>query len=136
MRFCHAVAALFAAAIAGSLTRAGDDPPRPDVVVLTGADGKETRLTDSKLTTGTRRLRWLADPKASTADAKLGPLAMEVREPNSTTLAKGVITLVPIASIESVTYDYDKLSASVRVKGIKDPLLGTLQYARINTLGI
>ena len=35
-------------------------------VVLTDVDGKETRLAGAKLTAGTRRLGWLADPKGAT----------------------------------------------------------------------
>jgi hypothetical protein len=134
---------VLAAALAGSFTRAQDDPPpkekpkaKTDEVVLTDVDGKETRLSGAKLTTGTRRLAWLADPKAATPDEKLGPQAIEVREPNSTTLARGVLTLVPVASVESVKYDYEKLTAYVSVKGVKEPVLGTLQYRGINTLGI
>jgi hypothetical protein len=126
------------AALAGSFAPAQDDPPpsQKGEVILTDVDGKETRLSGVKFTTGTRRLAWLADPKAATPGEKLGPLALEVREPNSTTLARGVLTLIPAASVESVKYDYEKLTSSVSVKGVKDPVPGTLQYARINTLGI
>jgi hypothetical protein len=129
------------AALASSFTPAQDDPPpkekpKAGEVVLTDTDGKETRLSDVKLTTGTRRLVWLADPKGTTPDEKLGPLALEVREPNSTTLARGVLTLIPVASVESVKYDYEKLTSYVSVKGVKEPILGTLQYRGINTLGV
>jgi hypothetical protein len=130
---------VFAAVLAGSFTRATEDPPAKAgaaEVVLTDVDGKETRLTNVKFGTGTRRLGWLADPAGATPDAKLGPQALEVREPNSTTLARGVITLVPVASVESLKYDYEKLTVYVGVKGVKDPLLGTLQYRAINTVGI
>ena len=139
MRRAFGVAGVvFAAALAGAFTHAADDPPPPKSgeVVLTDVDGKETRLAGVKLSAGTRRLGWLADPTATTPDAKLGPQAIEVREPNSTTFAKGVITLVPAASLESAKYDYEKLTVSLTVKGLKDPLLGTLQYKGINTLGV
>ena len=46
--------------------------------------------------------------EGTTDDAKKGPLALEFREPNSTTLVKGVITLVPVASIESLVFDHAK----------------------------
>ncbi|MBA4066178.1 MAG: hypothetical protein C0501_21180 [Isosphaera sp.] len=107
-----------------------------DEVVVVDVDGKETKLTGAKFGAGTRRLAWLADPKGATPDAKLGPLAVEVREPNSTTFAKGVVTLVPVAHLEAVRYDYEKLSAAFTVKGVKDPLSGTLQYKGINTIGV
>jgi hypothetical protein len=138
MRRAFGVAGVvFAAALAGSFTRAADDPPaKGGEVVLTDVDGKETKLSGARLTAGTRRIGWLADPAGTTPDAKLGPQALDVREPNSTTLARGVLTLVPVASIESVKYDYEKLTAYISVKGVKDPLLGTLQYARINTVGV
>lgn len=117
-----------------------DEPKEPKAkageVVVTDVDGKETRVAGAKLTLGTRRLGWLGDPKGTTPDEKSGPLAVEVREPNSTTFAKGVITLVPATSVEAVKYDYEKLSVSLSVKGIKDPLTGTLQYKGINNLGL
>lgn len=132
---CRAWCGILVALAAGAFGTAADEPKAGEVVV-TDVDGKETRLTGAKLTTGTRRLGWLADPKGATPDEKLGPLAVEVREPNSTTFAKGIITLVPAASLESARYDYEKLSVSLSVKGIKDPLTGTLQYKGINTIGV
>lgn len=109
---------------------------RADDVVITDVDGKETKLTGAKFGAGTRRLTWLADPAGATPDAKLGPVAVEVREPNSTTFAKGVVTLVPLVHLEAVRFDYEKLSAAFQVKGLKDPLSGTLQYKGINTLSV
>jgi len=133
-RTFSALAVVLAAALAGPLPADDDKPadkPAPGEVALTDVDGKQTRVAGARLTTGTRRLGWLAD-----GDAKLGPQYIEVREPNSTTLAKGVLTFVPVASVESVTYDYEKLTAYVAVKGVKEPLAGTLQYRGINTLGV
>lgn len=130
----RAFAAVWVVVVAG-LTGAfapADDPPAkagPGEVVLTDLDGKEHKLTGVKLTTGTRRLAWLGD-------AKSAPVAIELREPNSTTYAKGVLTLVPATSLESVKYDYEKQLATLTVKGLKDPLTGTLEYAKINTIGI
>jgi hypothetical protein len=125
-------------ALAVALAAVADDEPGKPAgeVVVTDVDGKETKLTGVRLTSGTRRLGWLGDPKATNPDARLGPQAVEVREPNSTTFARGVITLIPVASLESAKYDYEKLSVSISVKGLKDPVQGTLQYRGINTLGI
>jgi hypothetical protein len=111
-----------------------DDQPAGEATA-TDVDGKEHKLTAVKFTTGTRRLAWLADPNGTTEDAKKGPQALEVREPNSTTFTKGVITLVPVSSLESAKYDYEKQSVSLSVKGLKEPLTGTLQYKGINVLG-
>jgi hypothetical protein len=126
-----------AAACAGAFTRADDDPaPAAGEAVVTDVDGKEFKLTGVKFTTGTRRLAWLADPKGATDDAKKGPLALEVREPNSSLpLSKGVLTLVPVASLESAKFDYEKQVVSLVVKGLKEPITGTLEYKGINVLG-
>lgn len=138
MRLVWCGVLLVSAGLAGTPGRARQDGPAKATgeVVVTDVDGKETRLTGAKLTTGTRRLLWLADAKGVTPDEKLGPLAVEVREANSTTFQKGVLTLVPAGSLESARYDYEKLSVSLSVKGLKDPLTGTLQYAKINNLGL
>jgi hypothetical protein len=101
---------------------------------VTDAEGKEVKVTGPKFTAGTRRLAWLADPGGATDDAKKGPLALEVREPHSTAYKQGVVTLVPLASVESVKYDYDKKVARVAVKGLAEPLAGTLEYQGLNVL--
>ena len=116
------------AGLAGSSFGA-DDPPADATV--TDIDGKEVKLTGVKFTTGTRRLAWLAN-----ADAKVGPQALEVREAYSTTFTKGVLTLVPVASLESAKYDYEKQQVTLTVKGLKAPLTGTLEYKGINVLGL
>ncbi len=116
--------------------RAADDAPKVvGEIAITDIDGKEIKIAGAKLTVGTRRLAWLADLKG-TADEKLGPLALKVREPQSTTLVDGVLTLIPIANVESAKYDYEKLNVNLNLKGWKDPILGTLQYKGLNTLGI
>ena len=113
--------------------RAEDVPDMP--VALVDAAGKEHKLTGVKFVSGTRRLAFLADFKGATDDAKRGPLALEVREPNSTTFAKGVVTLIPLSSVESVKYDTEKLAMSVNVKG-QDPVSGTLQFRGINVIAL
>ncbi len=115
-----------------AFARAADGPTEATV---TDADNKEVKVTGLKLSTGTRRLTWLGDPAGDTEDAKKGPLALELREPHSTTYSKGIITYVPVNSVESIKYDYDKQVASVVVKGLAEPLAGTLQYRGVNVLG-
>lgn len=126
------VGAILIGGLAGALARAADEPTEATV---TDVEGKEVKVTGLKFGAGTHRLTWLADPNGATEDAKKGPLALEVREPHSTTYAKGVITYVPVGSVESIKYDYDKQVASISVKGVAEPLAGTLQYKGINVLG-
>jgi hypothetical protein len=115
----------------------GADEPAAGEIVVVDVDGKEHTLTDVKFGTGTRRLAWLADPYGNTEDAKKGPVALEVRESTSAMpLAQGIITLVPITSIESLRYDFDKELASIVVKGLGQPLTGALFYPRVNLIGI
>ena len=120
------------AVLLGTFVGAAADP---DPVTLVDAGGKEIKLAAVKFTAGTRRLGWLADPKGATDDAKKGPLALEVREAHSTGYAKGVVTLVPVASVEAVRYEYDKQALAVAVKGLAEPVAGTLQFRGINAIG-
>jgi hypothetical protein len=106
----------------------------PTEATVTDAEGKEVKVSALKFGTGTHRLSWLADPAGTTDDVKKGPLALVLREPHSTTYSKGIITYVPVGSVESIKYDYDKQVASVAVKGVTEPLAGTLQYKGINVL--
>lgn len=127
---------LFALFLTGGSVLFADEPAP---VAVVDALGKEHKLTGLKLTAGTRRLAFLADPKGTTEESKKGPLAFELREMNSTTFAKGVVTLIPLACVESVKYDFEKRvghekpSMTVSVKGQKE-LLGTLEFRGINTL--
>lgn len=121
------------ALFAGACTRAADPPAAPDApVVVVDSGGKEVKLRSVKMTGGFHRLAWLADPKGTTDDAKKGPLALELREPNSTTYVKGVLTLVPLGCIEAVRYDTER--QTVTVKGLTEPLTGTLQFKGFNVV--
>jgi hypothetical protein len=115
----------------------GADVPAAGEIVVVDVDGKEHTLTGVKFGTGTKRLAWLADPNGNTEDAKKGPLALEVRESTSAMpLAQGIITLVPITSVESLRYDFDKELVNIAVKGLSQPLSGALFYPRVNVIGI
>jgi hypothetical protein len=126
------VGAVLAGWLAVAFARAAEPPAEATV---TDAEGKDVKVSGLKFTVGARRLTWLADPNGATEDAKKGPLALELREPHSTTYSKGIITYVPLSSVESIKYDYDKQVAAVAVKGLPEPLAGTLQYKGINVLG-
>jgi hypothetical protein len=106
----------------------------PSEATVTDSEGKEVKVTGLKFGAGTHRLGWLGDANGATDDAKKGPLALEVREPHSTSYSKGVVTYIPVASVESIKYDYEKQFASVHVKGLTEPVTGTLQYKGINVL--
>ena len=116
-------------------TTAFAEEPADAPITLVDASGKEYKLTNVKLNTSVRRLAFLGDPKGATDDAKRGRLALEIREPNSTSFAKGVTTIIPLSSIESVKYEYEKQSLSVAVKG-QEPVTGTLQYQNINVISL
>jgi hypothetical protein len=134
-RFWCGMILLLASGFAG-LVAQGDDPPAAGEAVVTDVEGKEFKLTNVKFGTGTRRLAWLADPKGTTEDAKKGPLALEIRELTSCLpLAKGILTLVPVSSLESAKYNYETQLVSFNVKGLKEPVVGTLVFAKINALG-
>jgi hypothetical protein len=140
MRF--RVWSVVAAALVGSFALAGqsqlsavergDEP----AAIVTDAAGKDVEFDSLKWTAGARRLGWLADPKGATEDAKKGPLALEVREPHSTTFTKGVVTLLPVSSVRSIRYEYEKQLMAVSVNGLTEPVSGTLQYRGINVIGL
>lgn len=112
------------------------DPPAKPAVTLVDAAGETVPLKAAKWTVGTRRLAWLADPKAATEDGKKGPLAVEFRETQSTTYQEGVLTLVPVSAVASVRYDSDKQSVALTVAGVEGELTGTTQYKGINQFGL
>lgn len=132
VRWC---AILFLAA-AGSAALPGADEPAAGEAVVTDVDGKEYKVAGVKFTTGTKRLAWMADPKGATEDARKGTTVLELREPISTTFVQGIVTYVPVASLETARYDYEKQEVSLKLKGVTEPLIGVLGYQRpINLLG-
>ncbi len=131
---CGLIALLFAS-ISGLVV--GADEPGLGTIVVTDVDGKKHTLTGVQFGAGTKRLAWLADPQGATEDAKRGPVALEVRELTSAMpLAQGIVTLVPMASIESIRYDFDKEQVAIGVKGLSQPLTGALFYPRVNVIGL
>jgi hypothetical protein len=116
---------------------AGADEPVAGEVIVTDVDGQEHSLTSVKFGIGTRRLAWLADPKGTNEEAKKGPLALEVRESMSAMpLAQGIVTLVPVRTIESIRYEFDKELVTINVKGLSHALAGPLFYPRVNSVGL
>lgn len=112
---------------------AQDQPVGPVEAVVVDMEGKETALHQLSWSGNVRRLAWLADPQAADEDSRLGPLALEIREPNSTTLTQGVLTLVPVRHIAAIEFDYERLFVTYRIQGLQQTLTGTLQFRGINT---
>lgn len=119
-----------AVVLLGAAVAAGQ-PAKDDgrAATVTDGAGKEVGLTGVRFTSGVRRLGWLGGPK----DA---PLALELREPDSTTFQKGVTTLVPVSAVEAVRYDYPTQSVTVAVKGLPAPIAGSLQYKGFNAIAL
>jgi hypothetical protein len=124
---------IFFTGLAGT-SAVADDPTTDETVSILNTDGKEIKATGLKFTTGSHRLVWLADPNGTSEDARKGPLALEVREMQSTTFTKGVVTYVAFSHLESIKYDYENKVVNLNVKGLKEPLRGTLQYKGLNSL--
>ncbi|MCE9534499.1 MAG: hypothetical protein K8T89_25765 [Planctomycetes bacterium] len=103
------------------------DPAKDGVQpVVTDPNGKEVSLRKWKIVFGTRKIGWLPE--------KID--VFEVREFGSTTFKEGVLTLVPMASIQSIRYEYDKETAHIEVAGLDKPLQGTTKYKDINMITI
>jgi hypothetical protein len=134
--------------------RAGDKKQKKAegkaLVVVDGA-GKEIRLSTWKFLRGTRRLSWLApaakpkgkpekDDKEPGDEAPAGPEVLELREENSTTFQKGILTLVPLTSLEKIEYDPENQTVKVSYlrAGEKGPetavLTGSTKFQGINKL--
>jgi hypothetical protein len=101
--------------------------------IVTDTEGQETSLQQLSWRGNIRRLGWLGDPQAADEEGRRGPLAIEIREPNSTTWTKGVLTLVPLRHIAAIEFDYQRQFVTYRIHGLQQVLTGTLQYRGINT---
>jgi hypothetical protein len=125
------------ACLACGLALAADPKPATlTSLTIVDAAGETVTLKSATLTAGVRRLAWLAEPNGTTDDAKKGPLAFEMREPNSTTFVNGILTLVPVSSIASCNYDYEKKTMNLKVAGVETPLEGSIEYVGFNALGL
>jgi hypothetical protein len=125
------------------------DPPAASNLVIVDAAGKEQKLKSWKLVGGTRPLGWLA-PAAAPREAKpgekpqpadAGPVAIEFRDENSTTLVEGVLTLLVPEHLKALEYDNEKqtVTASIFLSEKADDdlkLTGSTKYMGINKLTI
>lgn len=143
-----------------------DPPAKPETSELTLVDaaGKEHKLKSWQITQGVRHLTWLApaeavkpaeppEPEGKPEDrpepvgrgAKpvpkpqaVGPLALEVRELDSTSYVKGISTLVPLDRVQAIDYDDEKQTVTVTVTGAEADktltLTGSTRFRGINKL--
>lgn len=126
--------------LAQSPLKANDKTPGDLVIV--DHRGKEIKVKNWQLTTGTRPLDWLAP--AAKAPGKnqhgpAGPRALEFREDHSTTFKEGILTLIPLASLVKIDYDADKKTVAVTYRGVGDKeeqVTGSTKYLGINRLTI
>src|SRR5438876_214049 len=86
-------------ALAGPRTAGGAGKKAGGILVVIDHAGKEVKLSSWKFLSGTRRLSWLAPPgkakgekEGSEDEPSAGPEALELREENSTTFQKGILT--------------------------------------------
>jgi hypothetical protein len=108
-----------------------EDPAKPsagEAVVVDGA-GKEVTLKKWRISSGTRKLVWLEKDGVA-------PEALAFRETNSTLFKDGVITLIPLDRLESLTYDVEKQTVTAKVAGLEQALEGSIRYKEINQLTI
>src|SRR5262249_51422125 len=106
------------------------DDPKPAGPTLVDAAGKEVALKTWSITAGTRKLTWLAKEGAP------APEALVFRDVNSTLYVDGVMTLIPLDRLESLTYDAGKQSVAAKVAGVEKPLEGSIRYREINQIAI
>jgi hypothetical protein len=105
--------------------------------------GPQTKilLKDAHFTAGTRRLSWLVAPdKPVNPKAKnVGPEYLEFREEKSTGFKDGIVTLVPIASLQRLEYDHDNklVRAAVKQAGAKElTLVGSTKFVGVNKFSL
>jgi hypothetical protein len=136
----------------GLALAAGDEAPPPAaagagaLVVLDAAD-REHKVTGWSLTAGTRPLSWLApaakdgDDKGKAKGKRAAPMALVIREELKIHFLAGVVTLVPLDRVRSISFDKEKETMTVRAATSAKPeedvvLTGTTAYRGINKLTI
>ncbi|MFQ3591635.1 MAG: hypothetical protein SNJ82_00390 [Gemmataceae bacterium] len=124
--------------------------------VLVDSTGKEVKLSNPTFTEGVRRLGWLAKPEQSppgkdkppsspktkgkrpTASA-FDPVAIVIRDAAKFTFAEGVVALVPLKQVRSVSFDPEKRTMTLRAATSDQPaddvtFTGTTLYKGNNKL--
>jgi hypothetical protein len=108
-----------------------DDPAKPSnsEAIIVDSSGKEIALKKWHISAGTRKLAWLEKDGAA-------PEALAFRETNSTLFKDGVVTLIPLDRLESLTYDVEKQTVTAKVAGLEQALEGSIRYKEINQITI
>jgi hypothetical protein len=103
------------------------DPPKPEAgeAVIVDSAGKEVALKKWSISAGTRKLTWL-EKNGTAAEA------LSFRETNSTEFRDGVVTLIPLDRLESLTYDTEKKIVAAKVAGLEQSLEGSIRFKEIN----
>jgi hypothetical protein len=122
-----------------------DKKPAGSPLTLTDVNGKEHKVTDWKWLNGTRRLTWLATDKdepdkekgkKGKQPAPVGPEAFVIRDDTAINFKTGVVTLIPVDRLRSLSLDTDKKTLTVKVatggKGEDVSLEGTTRFTDIN----
>jgi hypothetical protein len=141
-------ALLLAFALRADDEKKDDKKPAASALTLTDANGKEHKVTDWKWLNGTRRLTWLATDKDEPAKEKgkekgkkvkqpaaVGPEAFVIRDDEKINFKAGVVTLIPVDRLRSLSIDTDKKMLTVKAAtGGKDDvtLEGTTRFTDIN----
>ena len=124
--------------------------------VIVDSTGKEAKLQNPTFTEGVRRLGWLAEPaekpdpkekpdtkprpKGKRTPAKVfGPEALVIRDAAKFNFAEGVVALVPLTQVRSVSFDAEKrlmtIQAATNDKAADDvTLTGTTLYKGNNKI--
>jgi hypothetical protein len=102
-------------AFGNGTTALADDAPTPQPATanrLTVVDGSGAtfEVPSYQFVAGTQQHPWLTGEVDGAA-----PHLLVFRENDSTTFAEGVLTLVPVASIRAIEYDYEAKRATLRV---------------------
>ena len=117
-------------------------------MTLTDVNGKQHKVTDWKWLNGTRRLTWLATDKDEPAKEKdkekgkkvkqpaaVGPEAFVIRDDEKINFKAGVVTLIPVDRLRSLSLDTEKKMLTVKAAtgGKEDASLeGTTRFTDIN----
>ena len=92
--------------------------------IVVDAGGKEIALKKWSIAAGTVKPAWLNSE------------ALAFRDTNSTGFRDGVVTLIPLDRLESLTYDAEKQIVRAKVAGVETPLEGWTRFQGINHFAI
>lgn len=117
-------------AVAGAGASGADSQPDNTEPWIVDASGQQRKMLIYQFVAGFRALPW------AVAEGQLVPTALELRELDSTTFKDGVLTFLPLDSVRSIIYDYQKETIEVRVAGVEKPFVGSIRYRGINLVDI